>query len=106
MKTMNNIFKNIPNDLSEEVFEKLAGNENVTIERIVSKGHKSADNFWYDQEQNEWVIVLQGQARLEFDGGKIIELSQGDYCNIPAHQKHRVAWTQEDAETIWLAVYY
>ncbi len=103
---MSNIFNNIPNDLSEEVFEKLAGSGDVTIKRIVSKGHKSADDFWYDQAQNEWVMLLRGQARLEFEHGGIAELSQGDYCDIPAGQKHRVAWTQEDSETIWLAVFY
>ena len=103
---MGNVFGNIPSDLSEEVFEKLAGNEKVTIERIVSNGHCSPDDYWYDQVQNEWIIVLQGQAKLEFDDGRVIELSQGDYHHIPAHEKHRVAWTSVEVETIWLAVFY
>ena len=103
---MTNIFNNIPSDLSEEVFEKLAGNSKVTIERIVSNGHKSPDDFWYDQTQNEWVMVLKGRAKLAFEDGRIIELAQGDYCDIPAHQKHRVVWTQENTETVWLAVFY
>ena len=103
---MNNIFKCIPDDLCEEFFEKIAGNDKVTVERIISKGHKSPNEFWYDQAQNEWVIVLQGEAKLEFDDGQVVHLSAGDYYSIPANQKHRVPWTKENVETIWLAVFY
>ncbi|MBM7072324.1 cupin domain-containing protein [Shewanella sp. 202IG2-18] len=103
---MTNIFKGIPDDLSEEIFDEIVKNDNVSIERIISKGHKSPDKFWYDQERHEWVIILKGEAKLEFEGGPIIHLVSGDYYNIPAHQKHRVAWTKENIETVWLAVFY
>ena len=103
---MSNIFRAIPDDLSAEIFEDLAVSKNVKIERIISKGHSSPDVGWYDQEQNEWVIVLKGEALLSFVDKASVTLKEGDYINIPAHQKHKVAWTQPDLETIWLAVHY
>ena len=103
---MTNIFENIPDDLTEEVFESLASSNSVKIERIISKGHSSPDTGWYDQTQHEWVIVLKGEAEITFyDNTKVI-LKVGDYVNIAAHQKHRVSWTAPDIETVWLAVHY
>ena len=103
---MSNIFDNLPTDLSQEVFEQLVSSKAVKIERIVSKGHTSPDSGWYDQPQHEWVIVLKGSALLEFDNRESVRLHAGDYVNIPAHQKHRVAWTDNFCETIWLAIHY
>ena len=102
----NNLFSDIPKNISEEIFETLIKSEHVKIERIVSKGQKSPENFWYDQDQNEWVIVLKGSASIGFENGNITELQQGDYINIPAHKKHRVEKTDQTTETIWLAVFY
>ena len=101
-----NIFDAIPDNLSDEVFEILAENKNVKIERIISKGHSSPDTGWYDQEQNEWVIVLKGEAIISFEDDTSVTLTAGDYLNINAHQKHKVKWTAPDIETIWLAVHY
>ncbi len=101
-----NIFESIPDNLDEEFFELLVQNENVKIERIVSKGHTSPESGWYDQEQNEWVILLKGAAILVFDDGKEVILKEGSFVNIPAHQKHKVQWTDPETETIWLAVHY
>ena len=103
---MSNIFDSIPADLSSEVFEDLVSSDKVKIERIISKGHSSPDFGWYDQEQSEWVIVIAGSAIIDFDGKPSITLKAGDYLNIPAHQKHKVAWTDPDVETVWLAVHY
>ena len=103
---MQNIFKNLPKELSSEVFEILASSETVKIERIISKGHTSPATGWYDQDQNEWVIVLKGEAVLTFERQSPIRLTPGSYLNIPAHQKHRVDWTDPTTETIWLAVHY
>lgn len=100
-----NLLKNIPHELKEELFEVILSNENITVERIVSKGHTSPKSGWYDQEKNEWVLVLQGEALLAFED-KELRLNAGEYCNIPAHVKHRVAWTLPDQETIWLAIHY
>ena len=103
---MNNIFENIPTDLTEEIFQQLAGNDKVQIERIISKGHTSPDSGWYDQAQNEWVMVLKGQARLTFENNEEVTLGPGDHIDIKAHRKHKVSWTAPDIETLWLAVHY
>ena len=102
-----NIYNDIPPAIPEEIFEEIISSGNIRIERIVSKGQSSPDNFWYDQDQNEWVIVLKGKAKLKFvDDEKAVEMKEGDYLNIPAHKKHRVESTDPENETIWLAVFY
>jgi len=106
MKAAGNLFAAIPADLENEVFERLAGNTLVRIERIVSRGHRSPASGWYDQESGEWVIVLRGAARLAFADGTAVELGPGDYLDLPAHCRHRVDWTAPDEETVWLAVHY
>ncbi|MCK5002275.1 MAG: cupin domain-containing protein [Gammaproteobacteria bacterium] len=103
---MNNIFDAIPKNLEAEVFEHLVDADNVTIERIISKGHTSPKPGWYDQDKNEWLIVLQGAAILAFEEEPSIKLKAGDFINIAAHKKHKVEWTESDIETIWLAVHY
>jgi cupin 2 domain-containing protein len=106
MKT-NNIFHTIPLHLTDELLEVLQESKTVKIKRIVSRGHASPEGFWYDQEKNEWIIVLKGNARLSLATQKEpISLSCGNYLNIPAHLKHRVDWTDPSEETIWLAIYY
>lgn len=104
---MSNLFVDLPTLLSEELVETLAKNKLVRIERIVSHGHASPDDFWYDQDQNEFVILLKGAARLRFDADNDpVEMKPGDFIDIPAHRKHRVEWTTPDVPTVWLAVYY
>lgn len=103
--TVENFFANLPGRLPDEVFTTLLDAPGVRIERIVSHGHASPEGFWYDQDQHEWVMVLQGAARLRFEDGRR-ELRPGDFVNIPAHRKHRVEWTTPDEPTIWLAVFY
>lgn len=102
-----NIFENIPDDIPEELFHGILHTENFKVERIVSMGHLSPDNQWYDQEENEWVILLRGSAGLLFEGHKkVVVLKSGDYINIPSHVRHRVEWTDPDMETVWLAIHY
>lgn len=101
-----NLFKSIPDDFNEEIFTVLMESGCVKIERIVSTGQSSPPSGWYDQEENEWVVVLEGEAILAFPEIEDIHLKAGDYINIPAHQKHRVSWTKPDAKTVWLAVFY
>ena len=103
---VDNIFNNIPQGLPEELFETLIKNQKLHIERIVSCGQTTPDAQWYDQSQNEWVMVLQGAAKIKMADGTIIDLTKGDYLNIPAYTKHRVEWTQPETETIWLAIHY
>jgi cupin 2 domain-containing protein len=77
---------------------------NIRIERIISNGHPSPPNFWYDQERNEWVTLLRGSAKLKFEDGSMMNLKAGDNLSIAAHTKHRVEQTSSDA--VWLAVHY
>ena len=104
--SMKNFFHNIPNKLPEEFFETILQNDTVKIERIISDGHTSPLDFWYDQDQNEFVILLKGSAVLEFKDGSMVEMSEGDYQILPAHQKHRVSYTDTNGKTIWLAIFY
>jgi cupin 2 domain-containing protein len=101
-----NIFAAIPDNPEKEIFERLAGHGQVSIERIISRGQASPEDGWYDQDTSEWVIVLQGEARLSFEDRASVHLRAGDYLNLPAHCKHRVDWTPQDLETVWLAVHY
>jgi len=102
-----NIFSNIPRLLPNELFEILASSENCIIERIISKGHTTPDGKWYDQDKNEFVIILKGGAELLFEkDNKITKMKEGDYINIPSHSKHRVQKTSSHEETIWLAIHY
>jgi cupin 2 domain-containing protein len=100
-----NLFDDLPQPLPKEVFQTLVQADHVRIERIVSHGHASPEAFWCDQPQHEWVIVLKGAARLQFENGAIA-MQPGDYVHIPAFRKHRVAWTAPDEPTVWLAVHY
>ena len=101
------LFKGIPVNLPEEIFDIICSTPTVKIERIVSRGHSSPKGFWYDQEKNEFVLVVRGTAGLKLENeDDIIVLKTGDYLNISAHLKHRVEWTDAACETIWLAVYY
>jgi cupin 2 domain-containing protein len=100
-----NLFGDIPDVLPDELTEVLAESSNVRIERIVSDGQSSPDDFWYDQTQNEWVLLVSGSAVLEFEE-RSVDLKVGDYLLIPAHQKHRVASTSLTEKTIWLAVFF
>jgi cupin 2 domain-containing protein len=98
-----NIFDHMPSSSPGERFFTLFENSSVKIERIVSHSHSSAEGFWYDQTEDEWVIVLRGEATLEFAGGELIEMNEGDYLSIPHRVKHRVSRT--GPTTIWLAVH-
>ena len=102
-----NIFADIPSDHSREVFERLAEGNSFQLERIVSHGQAAPSEEWLVQEQDEWVILLSGKARLLFQGeDEPMGLAPGDYILIPAHKRHRVEWTAPDQPTVWLALHY
>ncbi len=100
-----NIFDELPQHLPKEIVQTLIQAADMRIERIISHGHASAPDFWYDQPQHVWVIVLKGAARLQFEDG-MIEMKVGDFVNIRAFKKHRVDWTTPDEPTVWLGVRY
>jgi cupin 2 domain-containing protein len=100
-----NIFAALPSNRNAEHIETLANIGHGELQRIVSFGQCTADGFWYDQDHDEWVVVLRGRAKLQVEGSReLIELGPGDYINLPAHTRHRVAWTTPEEPTIWLAV--
>ena len=103
---MENIFSNIPSEIPNEIFEDIIITEKLKIERIVSMGQTSPDTGWYDQSENEWIIVLSGYGVIEYINGVKVTLKQGDYLNIKAHEKHRVIETSPDEVTVWLAIFY
>ncbi|TVP58295.1 MAG: cupin domain-containing protein [Halomonadaceae bacterium] len=103
---MNNLLSSLPDTLDKEAFESVLAADGVRIERILSKGHASPEEGWYDQGENEWVLVLEGAGTLLFEDGRKVLLNKGDHCHIPAHTRHRVIWTDPEQVTIWLAVFY
>jgi len=102
-----NLATGVPDAANAEVFETLVSNGVVRIERITSRGQASPAGFWYEQAQREFVLLVTGRAALEIDGSaQPIELSPGDWLDIPAHCRHRVLWTATDETTLWLAVHW
>jgi cupin 2 domain-containing protein len=102
-----NLFENLPTALPEELFTTIIEAASFRVERIVSQGHASAPGFWYDQEQHEWLVVLEGAAVVEFEGAaEPVPLRRGSCLNIPAHARHRVVWTDPGHRTVWLAIHY
>ena len=104
---MTSIFHDIPVELPDELFTTICASDSLRIERIVSRGHASPKGFWYDQDRNEFVFVVQGSAGLKFENeNHSIVLKAGDFLVIDAHVRHRVEWTDASCDTIWLAVHY
>ena len=102
---MPNLFDGLPVGSDAEQFVELLSHPGLRIERIVSVGQASPPGFWYDQSQGEWVLVLQGEARLAFeDETQPRLLKMGDYVDIAPQRRHRVESTT--APTVWLAVHY
>ncbi len=108
--TSGNLLTELPaGALPDELFTTLTASGSpsgtVRIERILSTGQASPEGFWYDQGWDEFVLVVQGAARLQLEGDDERRLGPGDWMTIPAHRRHRVAWTDPDAPTVWLAVH-
>jgi cupin 2 domain-containing protein len=87
----------------EEITEPLWEGRGVKVERILSSGQISPPGFWYDQEEDEWVALLEGRAEIEYADGSRTEMNEGDWLLIPAHRRHRVAYTSR--RCVWLAVF-
>ncbi len=106
MKT-GSLFGAIPAQLPDELTQEILHSTTLRIERIVSRGHCSPQDFWYDQDEHEWVLLLSGEAKLRFQSEReTLHLRPGQYLHIPAHVRHRVEWTSADKDSIWLAIFY
>jgi len=101
-----NLLDALPAGLPDELFTVLAEADGVRVERIVSTGQASPEGYWYDQDWAEFVLLVAGSAGLEMEGEAVRALAPGDWLVIPAHARHRVAWTDPDRPTVWLAVHY
>lgn len=107
MSLARNIFSPLSAEKDQEAFETLLHNDCFQLERIVSEGHATLEGMWFDQPEDEWVILLRGSAGLAVEGEPWpIALNPGDYILIPAHQKHRVEWTSPSEKTVWLALHF
>ncbi len=97
----------VPGGSTGEEVTVLLERSGVRIERIVSRGHRSPEGFWYDQAEGEWVTLVAGRARLRLaDPDEVVELGPGDWIDLPAHRRHRVEWTDPEQDTVWLVVFY
>ncbi|MBI1293266.1 cupin domain-containing protein [bacterium] len=92
--------------LAEERFDEIVASGGLRIERIVSAGHATAPGEWYDQEWDEWVLVLQGEGRVELEDGTVHGLKAGDHLHLPAHCRHRVTQTSTEPPCVWVAVHW
>jgi cupin 2 domain-containing protein len=102
-----NLFADVPlTSLARERVDVLVRRPDLRLERIVSTGHVTPPGEWYDQADDEWVVVLSGAARLRVEGApEPIALEPGDYVLLPAHVRHRVEWTDPRVATVWLALH-
>lgn len=94
-----NIFEKLP-PLENEIFEILHKQKDIEITHIVSSS--KIPNKEYDQEEDEFVLLLEGEARLSIEGKEKL-LKKGDYIFLPAHTKHKILHVKNN--THWLAIY-
>jgi cupin 2 domain-containing protein len=104
---VSNLFDDLPTDLPAERHDVLLRAPAVRLDRIVSTGHVTPSGEWYDQDTDEWVVVLRGRARLRIEAEpEVRDLYPGDHVLLRAHVRHRVEWTDDAGPTVWLAVYF
>jgi cupin 2 domain-containing protein len=102
-----NLLSNLPVRLAGEQVDLLLKKPGLRIERIVSTGQVSPPGFWYDQPDDEWVLLLAGAAAVAFEDEPAARtLRPGDWMEIRAHRRHRVEWTDPTEPTVWVAVHY
>jgi cupin 2 domain-containing protein len=102
-----NLFDDLPDRLPGERVDVIVDAPGVRIERIVSTGHMTPPDEWYDQDADEWVVVLRGRARVRLEGEpEARDLYPGDHLLLRARVRHRVEWTDDSGPTVWLAVHH
>lgn len=101
-----NLLERLPLDREGEEFIALLSRDGVRIERIVSNGQSTPEDDPYDQDHDEWVLLLAGSAGLWLEGEVERTLRPGDQLLIPARCRHRVTWTAADQPTVWLAIHF
>lgn len=106
MSAEGNLFAGLPASAPDEVVDRLADGGRFRLLRIVSTGQASPPGEWYDQPEDEWVVLLRGAAVLTIAGQPSRRLDPGDWLLLPAHCRHRVDWTAADQPTVWLALHF
>lgn len=107
-----NLFAGLPEGTpgaapAAEAFTPLAQGGSFRLLRIVSTGQATPPGDWYDQPEDEWVVLLSGGAGLLVEGEAAARaLGPGDWLRLPAHCRHRVEWTAADGPTVWLALHF
>lgn len=97
-----NLFENMCFDPREETYQELVRSGRIRIERICSSGQTGVI---YDQDEHEWVSLLEGQAEILFiDEGKTVSLRRGDHLLIEAHRRHCLTFTS--GRCLWLCVFW
>ena len=87
---INNFFKYPKININKEKVIPFLNGRNFVAEKIISNGFKSANNDWMSEDSDEWVMLIKGKAKLEFENGDILNLKSGDSFNIPANTKHKI----------------
>lgn len=106
MLTIKNIYDCNNINFNVEYLENILVNPNFRLERIISFGHITPSDYWYDQEEDEFVLLLKGNAKILLENDEIIELKEGDYVIIPKHLKHKVIYTDTENKTFWITCYF
>jgi len=102
---MINLFNDLPDAASAEVFTPLLSRPGCRIERILSQGQSTPPHEPYRQPHDEWVVLLKGAARVALDGREVT-LQPGDTLFIPAHTEHWVTFTDHTVTSVWLAIHF
>ena len=95
-----NLFEDRAPPAAGERIDVLLEHRNLVGERIVSSADITPKR--YVQAQDEWVVLLSGEAKLEVEG-KVVDLKAGDYLFLPSGIPHTVQSASEGA--MWLAVH-
>ena len=121
-----NIFNLKDLSVNEEIIKILFKNENVKIEKIISTGQTTD---WQESNKNEFVILVQGNAEIEYYDNRICEdkkfktnenimknlnntndmklqLGKGDIILIKKGERHRVSYTSKNPCCIWICIFF
>jgi cupin 2 domain-containing protein len=99
MQTGNLLADATPPQMGERC-ETILRHKNLVIERIISSA--ATTPCAYVQLQDEWVVLVQGEATLRV-AGKSLVLKAGDHLFLAAGVPHSVE--EVSAGALWLAVH-